>query len=202
MARDITQLHPQLQYKIGKLQEKCKKKGLKLGIGECFRSKAEQDELYAQGRSKPGNIVTNARGVTYSSQHQWGVAFDIFQNIKGKEYEPGFFVKVAKIAKKLGLGWGGDWKSIVDTPHFYLKQWGSTPTELKVQYGTFDKFKATWHAKTKKKTRLRKGKLKASRTIRRIPEGKKVDVLYRSKLGYAKVKYDGAVGYVPKKNLK
>lgn len=33
--------------------------------------------MYAQGRTKKGNIVTNAKGSDYSSQHQWGIAFDI-----------------------------------------------------------------------------------------------------------------------------
>ena len=94
---------------------------------------AEQDALYAKGRTKPGRRVTNARGKDYNSQHQFGIAVDVFQNIKGKEYDAAFLRKVAKIAKskKVGLKWGGDWKSIVDTPHFYLGKCGSTTSKLK-----------------------------------------------------------------------
>lgn len=64
-----------------------------MGIGECFRSVKEQEDLYAKGRSAPGKIVTNARGKSFSSQHQWGIAVDIFQNIRGKEYEDAFMKK-------------------------------------------------------------------------------------------------------------
>mgnify|MGYP000004768116 CR=1 FL=1 len=66
MGRDISKLHPRLQKTIAQLQEVCRNENLALGIGECFRSVAEQDELYAQGRTKPGAIVTNAPGSSYS----------------------------------------------------------------------------------------------------------------------------------------
>jgi len=149
MARDVSQLHPRLQILITKLKEECKKQGLKIGIGECFRTVKEQDELYAQGRTKPGNIVTNAKGSSYSSMHQWGVAFDFYRNDgKGAYYDnDNFFTKVGKIGMKLGLEWGGNWKSIVDKPHFQLPDWGSTPTLLKQLYKTPDEFIKTWKRK-------------------------------------------------------
>lgn len=145
MGRDITKLHPELQGKIETLKKLCAAEGLALGIGECFRTVAEQDELYAQGRTKPGSIVTNGKGSSYQSQHQWGIAVDFFRNIKGQEYTSNqFFADVAKIAKGLGLGWGGDWKSFVDRPHLYLPDWGSTTSVLKQRYGTPEAFMATW----------------------------------------------------------
>lgn len=78
--RDITLCHPRLQLLAGQLVDECNKQGLKIKIGETLRTVAEQDDLYAQGRTKPGNIVTNAPGSSYSSYHQWGTAFDIFRN--------------------------------------------------------------------------------------------------------------------------
>ena len=54
--RDITMCHPRLQELAGRLVEECKKQGLIIKVGECFRTVAEQEELYAQGRTKPGNI--------------------------------------------------------------------------------------------------------------------------------------------------
>lgn len=146
MGRDITMCHPKLQKLAAQLVEECKKQGLLIKIGECFRTVEEQDALYAQGRTAPGQKVTNARGNTYSSQHQWGIAFDFFRNDGTGAYnESGnFFERVGTIGKSLGLGWGGDWKSIVDKPHFYLPDWGSTTAQLKQLYGTPDKFKATW----------------------------------------------------------
>nr|WP_295770097.1 M15 family metallopeptidase [Rhodoferax sp.] len=40
-----------------------------------MRSCAEQDALYAQGRTAPGNKVTNAK--SGDSNHNFGIAFDI-----------------------------------------------------------------------------------------------------------------------------
>lgn len=146
MGRDIAVCHPRLQSMAKKLVEECAAKGLKIKITDCFRSKEEQDSLYAQGRTKPGNIVTDAPGSTYSSMHMWGVAFDICRNDgRGAYYDnDGFFTKVGAIGKSLGLEWGGNWKSPVDKPHFQLADWGSTPTKLKQMYGTPDRFKQTW----------------------------------------------------------
>lgn len=144
--RNINQLHPRLQKKITELQEKCKQQGLIIGIGECLRTAAEQDALYAQGRTKPGKKVTNCKGSSYSSMHQWGVAFDIYRSDgKGAYYDKdGFFARVGKIGQEIGLEWGGSWKSIVDMPHFQLPDWGSTPLRLKKQYGRPEAFFASW----------------------------------------------------------
>lgn len=145
MARDITKLHPRLQEKIAKLKKLCAEANLELGIGECLRTVEEQDALYAQGRTTAGSIVTNAKGSAYESQHQWGVAFDFFKNIKGSEFnDTSFFYKVGALAKSLGLGWGGDWKSFVDLPHLYLTDWGGSTSELKKAYGTPENFFQTW----------------------------------------------------------
>lgn len=146
MGRDITKCHPRLQEAFKSLAAKCSAQGLTIGLGECFRTVAEQDALYAQGRTEPGSIVTNAKGSSYSSQHQWGIAFDFYRNDgKGAYNESGdFFGRVGQIAKSIGLGWGGDWTSIVDKPHVYLPDWGSGTGVLKQQYGTFERFKQTW----------------------------------------------------------
>lgn len=154
MGRDITKLHPRLQTKAEELIKLCKKNGISIKIGECFRTVSEQNDLYAQGRTKPGSIVTNAKGTSYSSQHQWGIAFDFFLDMDidgdGKKSDDAFnnrkatFQKVGKLAKSIGLGWGGDWTSPVDLPHVYLPDWGKTTGTLKKQYGTPAKFKKTW----------------------------------------------------------
>lgn len=144
--RNIRALHPELQQKISELQKLCSKNGLKIGIGECLRTAAEQDALYAQGRTKPGKKVTNARGSTYSSQHQWGIAFDFYRNDGTGLFntDGNFFERTGVLAKTLGLGWGGDWKSLADMPHLYLPYWGSTAAQLKQKYGTPEKFMKTW----------------------------------------------------------
>lgn len=91
--RDITLCHPRLQALTAQLVDKCVGAGLPIKIGESFRSVAEQDALYAQGRTQPGSIVTNARGSSYSSQHQWGIAADFYRaDGKGAYNEVGCFL--------------------------------------------------------------------------------------------------------------
>lgn len=152
--RDITALHPELQEKAALLKEACGKQGIFILFSECLRTRAEQDALYAQGRTVPGNIVTNAKGSTYSSQHQWGIAVDFYidMDVDGDgdkkddafNNATGLFERVGAIAKSIGLSWGGDWTSIKDRPHLYLPDWGSTASRLKQQYGTPEQFMQTW----------------------------------------------------------
>ena len=209
---DRTKLHPWLNYKLTLLLKQCAKKGIYLIITEGFRSKEYQDKLYAKGRTKPGNIVTNAKGSDYSSQHQWGIAFDIALKydvdgdgqIADDTYNNKGIKDVAKIAKskKVGLAWGGDWVSPVDTPHFYLGKWGDTPAKLKRTYGTFEKFKKTW---TKEVFGTKKGlniwnKIRTKVLKKKLPNKTKVNVMYVKK-GYAKVEYNGVVGYMKAKYL-
>lgn len=152
--RDLKTLHPKLQEKAKQLQKKCKKQGISIAFSECLRTKEEQDALYAQGRTTPGNIVTNAKGSTYSSQHQWGIAIDFYldMDIDGDgskkddafNNSTGLFDRVGQIAKSIGLGWGGDWISIKDRPHLYLPDWGSTTAKLKSEFKTPEKFIKSW----------------------------------------------------------
>lgn len=89
------------------------------------RSWEEQDELYAQGRTKAGSKVTNARG-GYSN-HNFGIACD-YGVFRGKVYLDSADAKlaaqvhaaVAVHARKLGFEWGGDWKTLKDFPHFEI----------------------------------------------------------------------------------
>lgn len=144
--RDITLCHPRLQLLAAKLVEECSRQGLKIKIGETFRTVAEQDALYAQGRTTPGNIVTSVKGSTYSSYHQWGTAFDFFRNDGQGAYKDtdGFFSKVGAIGVSLGLEWGGNWKSPVDKPHFQLPDCGSSTSGIKKLYKNPEEFMKTW----------------------------------------------------------
>lgn len=148
MARDITQLHPDVQKLAEKLVSECAAAGLIIKITDCLRGKSEQDALYAKGRTTSGSIVTNVKYP--NSMHNWGIAFDFCRNDGKGAYkdDDGFFSKVGAIGKKLGLEWGGDWKSPVDKPHFQMKGWGSTPSKLKATYGTPDAYMKIWNKNT------------------------------------------------------
>lgn len=159
--RNVSQLNPKLQKKVEQLKALCQQNGITIGISECVRTVAEQDALYAKGRTTGGSIVTNCRGTSYSSMHQWGVAFDFYLIVDvdgdGKTSDDAFnnatglFDKVGKLGQSIGLEWGGSWQSIKDKPHFQLPDWGSTATKLKNQYGTPEKFRASWDTGTTEK---------------------------------------------------
>lgn len=89
-------------------------------VFEGFRSKARQDELYAQGRTTAGNVVTNAKGG--ESLHNYGVAVDIVFGPKGKPSwnpkEP--WKLLGSVGKKYGFEWGGDWSKFTDLPHLEM----------------------------------------------------------------------------------
>jgi len=103
--------------------------GITVKILSGLRSYEEQDESFAQGRSKPGRIVTNARA-GYSN-HNFGMAFDIgiFEGSKYIEESPKYKA-VGVLGQELGLEWGGSWTSIQDEPHFQLRpRWASDISE-------------------------------------------------------------------------
>lgn len=90
------------------------------------RSYAEQNALYAKGRTKPGKRVTNARG-GYSN-HNFGIALDFGVFSAGKYLDNAdpkrahrVHAAVGQIAAKHGIEWGGNWRSFKDTPHFEVK---------------------------------------------------------------------------------
>ncbi len=84
------------------------------------RTFAEQNALYAQGRTKPGFIVTKARGG--HSYHNFGLAWDIglFSGRKYLTASP-WYDRLGALAKDHRLTWGGDWKTLRDTPHYQVR---------------------------------------------------------------------------------
>lgn len=121
-AKNIATLHPKARAKAEAHLAACNKAmppGVVVKIISGNRSYAEQDALYAQGRTKPGKIVTKARGGF--SNHNFGIAWDlgIFKGTKYLEESPLYEV-CGDIGKEMGLAWGGDWK-FIDEPHFEMK---------------------------------------------------------------------------------
>jgi len=118
---------------------------IKLGITDSphdfmvvqgLRTAAYQNELYQQGRTKPGPKVTNCDGYKSKSNHQaksdgYGHAIDfaiydpalsdkIDWNNEKKYREVADHLK--KVAKENGINivWGGDWVKFKDYPHIEL----------------------------------------------------------------------------------
>lgn len=116
----IATLHPSVQPYARALMEKAKSVGITIKIISGLRTYEEQNALYAQGRTAPGRIVTNARAG--QSNHNFGIAFDIgvFESGQYKGESPKYKV-VGALGVELGLEWGGNWKTIHDEPHFQLR---------------------------------------------------------------------------------
>ncbi|UMY53113.1 M15 family metallopeptidase [Paenibacillus peoriae] len=116
---------------IEKLIERCYARGVWIVITQGLRTYAEQDALYAQGRNGDKRPkVTKARG-GYSN-HNFGFAADFalllrdgrtvsWDTLKDddKDSLPDWS-EVVEEAKKLGLEWGGDWRTFKDMPHLQM----------------------------------------------------------------------------------
>ena len=116
----LTAVNPLLAERGRTMLDRCAQAGLELLVTQGLRTWVEQDALFAQGRTAPGKIVTNARGG--ESYHNFGLAFDILVlDAMGKaEWDPAHpgWDQAATVGKSLGLEWGGDWLTIKDRPHF------------------------------------------------------------------------------------
>lgn len=95
----------------------------------------EQAKIYAQGRTSPGKIVTNAK--PGYSNHNYGIAVDMGVFKDGKYLDglkpaeaQAFHSKAAVVAEKYNIEWGGNWKSFKDYPHFEYKT-GKTLSQLR-----------------------------------------------------------------------
>ena len=120
--KKLSGVHPVVADKARKLVRAAYSEGIHIIITQGLRTIEEQNRLYAQGRTKPGRIVTNARGGY--SYHNFGLAFDfcVCDVIRGKlvpnwNLDQRWF-RVGQLGRSLGLEWGGDWKSFKDYPHF------------------------------------------------------------------------------------
>ena len=124
---NIATLHPRVRPFGRALIEKAAGQGIIIKVISAMRTYAEQDKLFAQGRTEPGDIVTNARGGF--SNHNFGLAFDIgiFTGSTDPEKAKNFvssspsYDGIGALGTDLGLEWGGNWKKFKDKPHFQLR---------------------------------------------------------------------------------
>lgn len=133
--KNIKTLTPETQAAARKWLLSVRQAGIKAVIICGTRTFAEQEEIYAQGRTKPGKVVSNARAG--SSVHNYGKAWDfvVFEGLNDKGgtgealWESPDMRKAGAIAIEQGLDWGGAWKSFADIPHIQLP--GLSVSELR-----------------------------------------------------------------------
>ena len=168
-SRDISLLRPDVERNVRKLLERCKAAGLDVLVTNTVRDKEYQEYLYAQGRTRPGSIVTNSKTPTFHAETA-GLAFDFCKNVKGHEYDDtAFFKKVGLLAKEMGFSWGGDWKSFPDMPHI---QWdhGGEWTSAMIRAGKLPPEMPTAEKKRQEDDEMR------YHTVRECPEWAKATI--------------------------
>ena len=160
----IELLHPNIREEVRRLIVEAESNlvpSRAVRIVQGLRTFEEQAALYAQGRTKPGPIVTNA--VAGSSYHQYGLAIDfailvdkdgngvydeLSWDIKADNDKDGTadWLEVVKVFEKAGYEWGGKWSSIKDYPHLQ-KKFGYTWRQLLDKYTTKQFIEGTKYVK-------------------------------------------------------
>ena len=116
--RNLATVQPQLADLGRELLRRLAAQGLTFKVIQGRRTQAEQDALYAKGRTAPGPKVTWTR----NSRHLTGRAIDLalFQG-KNVVWESTHYTRAGEIGEELGLVWGGRWRGgKTDKPHFEL----------------------------------------------------------------------------------
>lgn len=116
ISKDINALRSDVSANAKLWIAECRANGLDIAISNTVRDNEYQAYLYAQGRTRPGAIVTNAKTTTF---HGAGLAIDFYSKSNGWDNR-GFFMKCGAIAKRYGFSWAGDWKKFTEYGHI---QW-------------------------------------------------------------------------------
>jgi peptidoglycan L-alanyl-D-glutamate endopeptidase CwlK len=116
-SRKSEDLHPIVAGKCKAFIEACKAQGIDVLITSTYRDAASQNALYAQGRTLPGKVVTNAKAG--QSWHNWRCAFDFVPIVNGKAQwnDLKTFERCGAIAESCGLEWAGRWKRFKELAH-------------------------------------------------------------------------------------
>ncbi|WP_042357130.1 M15 family metallopeptidase [Bacillus rubiinfantis] len=133
-----TELHPIVAERSKQLIQQTAKKGIVVVITDGYRSAEDQDQLYAKGRTAPGEIVTYAKGG--ESFHNFGLAIDFAlktsagkiiwdRQYDGNKNGKADWTEVVETAKGIGFEWGGDWPQFKDYPHLEMN-FGLTIADL------------------------------------------------------------------------
>jgi peptidoglycan L-alanyl-D-glutamate endopeptidase CwlK len=129
-------VHPELKRRVTAMAAILDKENIPIQVCQGLRTWSEQDALYAQGRTHPGKIVTNAKGG--QSAHNFGYAVDLVP----EEIEPGqpdwniehpAWKRMLEVGAQCGLAEGALWRTFPDNPHFYLKEFPANPTDVMQQ---------------------------------------------------------------------
>lgn len=118
-SRNLDDLLAPVRQRVERFLANAKAQGIDLLVTSTYRDNASQEALYAQGRTVPGRIVTNARAG--QSFHNHRCAVDVVPIRHGKpvwDAKDAVWQTVGRLGKEAGLEWAGDWKRFREFPHF------------------------------------------------------------------------------------
>lgn len=121
-SRSTSELLPPVRARVQALIDACAAQGIELLVTSTYRDDECQASLYAQGRTLPGDRVTNAE--PGKSMHNWCVAFDVVPLRAGKPVwgtkgaDAQLWKRVGQIGESVGLEWAGRWTKFREYPHF------------------------------------------------------------------------------------
>jgi hypothetical protein len=127
MITDLSALHPYFRDQIKTLIAVCHEKGIELAVVESYRTHAKQNEYKGMGKK-----YTNSGAGR--SKHQYGLAVDVVPMVNAVAVwdNKELWKKVGVEGEKLGLRWGGRWRSPYDPGHF---EWTGGLTSLHLGKG-------------------------------------------------------------------
>ena len=139
----LSDVHPELVRRVKNLADALAAEGIDVQITQGLRTAAQQDALFAEGRTQPGKIVTNARA--YQSNHVIGCAVDV--DVTGLDgtldwnaADPSW-QRIVALAPAFGLRSGKSWN---DLPHLELQEVPTEPGENVQQACKLDGIQAAW----------------------------------------------------------
>lgn len=124
----IDTLEPEFKAKVEQLLQAAEAAtGRKWVITAARRTMAEQRAIYAQGRTKPGKVVSNAPAGY--SPHNYGLAVDLAplvdmtKNTIDWNADRTVWKQMADVAVEMGLTSGFYFRTIFDAPHVEDPTW-------------------------------------------------------------------------------
>jgi len=122
----LQNVYPRLADKVRQMADMLASEGIYIRVVQGLRTWQEQQALYAQGRTQPGKIVTNAAGGY--SHHNFGLAADCCPSefAPDQPFNPDWnsshpnWKRMEAVAVSLGMTSGANWKRIIDAPHFQI----------------------------------------------------------------------------------
>ena len=140
-------VHPELSRRIHQLADLL---SFTIRVVQGLRTFAEQNALYAQGRTTPGRIVTDARA-GYSA-HNFGYAVDVcpmLMNVPDWNIDTPEWEELLEKAPSCGLAEGAKWcdhqgRPTPDNPHLYPQECPASPDDEMRLLFTDGEIEAVW----------------------------------------------------------